>query len=292
MTARRPSLPSPGLRLVAPLALAAALATGCAYHLERSDLFPYQSPPTPRPSAPPGSDWTVSPLDPAAEGDPFQAWLARRPGAGGVLLYFNGNGYSAATALDRLLPRAAALGLDVVALDYRPAGRAPPAVAQVRRATRALLQQAAALGGAADGRVLVGGHSLGCWFALDLAAEPGVAGVFLLAPGTTPAEVGEQIIGAPLRWLVRLKPGEDAAQLDAPALAAAARAPVLLVGSGADDVMPPAFQARIAAALPTGLRHRVVTFEDVGHRAFLREDRVWAEIAAFHGLPAAPPGDP
>lgn len=280
---RPPAAALLALALGAPPALAA-----CAYRLERQDVFTFESPrqgPPPLSPAAAAAGWTVVPLDASLDGRPLAAFVASRPGATATLLFLNGNGYAAARALEVLLPKAEGLGLDVVVLDYRPPGAPPPAVAWVRRATREVLARAAARTVPAAGRVLVGGHSLGGWFALDLAAEPPVAGVFVVGAGTTPAEVGDRLLGAPLRWLVRLRPDDDLRALDAPALATLARAPVLVVGSARDSVMSTDFSRRIHAAVPEAAGRRLVLYEDVGHGGYMAEPRVWAEVAAWFGLP-------
>jgi pimeloyl-ACP methyl ester carboxylesterase len=271
------------------LALATVIAlglAGCAYRIDRHDLFPYEaSGAGPHPAAPAGSDWAVAPLGGTLDGRPLDAWLARRPGSTGLLLFFNGNGYGAARALEVLLPRVATLRLDVVAFNYRLEGEEPPTIERIRRATRAVRACVGALQDPPSGPVLVAGHSLGAWFALDLAADPTLAGVLIMGAGTTPAEVGARLAGAPMRWLFRIEQDDDARLLDAPALAAAVKVPALVIGSRADTLMPPEFEERIAAAIPAAAGKRLVIFEDVAHSGYLQEGRVWDEVAAFFGLP-------
>jgi pimeloyl-ACP methyl ester carboxylesterase len=265
--------------------LAVSLA-GCAYRIDCHDVFPYEAPGAgPHPTAPAGSDWVVAPLGAALDGRPLDAWLARRPGSTGLLLFFNGNGYGAARALEVLLPRVAALRLDVVAFNYRLEGEAPPTVERIRRATRAVRARVEALRDPPSGPVLVAGHSLGAWFALDLASDPTLAGVLIMGAGTTPAEVGTRLVGAPLRWFFRIEQDGDTVLLDAPALAAAVKVPALVIGSRADTLMPPEFEERIAAAVPEAAGKRLVIFEDVTHSGYLQQGRVWDEAAAFFGLP-------
>jgi pimeloyl-ACP methyl ester carboxylesterase len=254
------------------LALVLLAFSGCAYHLHPDDVFTYEAAPFEAGKVALPEGWTLAPMRSAG----LDAVRVRGPAPAGTLLYFNGNGGTAQRALELLLPRALRLRLDLVVLDYRPRGRPAPTVAGVRQAATALLDEAVA-----EGRpVWVGGHSLGCWFALDLLRRGDVAGGFLLAPGTTAADVGESVAGAPLRWFVRLRPDEDVAWLDAEALARAARAPVLLFGSTGDKVMLPAFQERILAALPQGEK-RLVVLEGVTHGGYLRSERVWEELEGF-----------
>jgi len=260
---------SPGAGALVLLALA---SSGCTLHLTRGDVFTHESAPFDAALVASSHGWSVAP---ARHGE-FEVVRVRGPAPAGTLLYFNGNGGTAQRALVHLLPRARRLGLDLVVLDYRPRGHPAPAVAAVRQAAAALLDAALSEGRPA----WVGGHSLGCWFALDLLRRGDVAGGFLLAPGTTAAEVGARIAGAPLRWLVRLRPDDDVAQLDAERLASEARAPVILFGSTGDRLMVPAFQERILAALPRGTG-RLVLLDGVDHGGFLRNEEVWDTLERF-----------
>lgn len=238
--------------------------------LTRDDVFTFSSPTTSWP--PPSLHDAVEVELPTTVGR--VRWL-KGPSSRGTLVFFHGNGDSAGHVFERLWPRARSLELDLVLFDYRMEGSAAPTVADVRSATRRVVEQLS------DGRpIFVAAHSLGCWFALDAASDPRVTGVVLLAPGTTATEVAQSVLGPPLTWVVTLSVDDDVAFLDGERLARSATRPVLIIGSRGDGVMPPAFQQRLEHSLG-GAPHTLELLDDTRHSGFLKSERVWAWVTTF-----------
>ncbi len=199
--------------------------------------------------------------------------VRRRPGAS-TFLFCPGNGYSAATALQRLASAPVLASWSIAVFDYWSVGDAAPTI----RATKAALGDAVRLLRRDARRIVVAGHSLGCWFAADLAASAvGVDHALLIAPGTTIEAVVRNTIDVTPGRKLRIDP--DLASFDMVRQASRIRVPTAVLASQRDTVMPAAFAERIYRALPGKYRASLMILPDVDHGAFFTDPRTWVLIA-------------
>jgi pimeloyl-ACP methyl ester carboxylesterase len=219
-----------GKGILSALIVILSLGASSCYTLTRKDIFEVAF----RPLAPgtmaslSDGHHAVQALQVAAAGRRVSAYWDRGDSSRGVLVFFNGNGYGAETALRRLLIPARKLKLDLVAFNYLDQGEGAPSMGQARAVARAVYSAAAALPTPAARLVYVGGHSLGATFALYVAATEPVAGLFVAAPVTTGvAMIRYQL---PYSRLVSLRPDEDYVQLDSIKLAREVHRKVIVFG--------------------------------------------------------------
>lgn len=258
--------------------------TGC-YSLGIRDIFeaPFQPVSSATLASMSDVDHIVRPLRIVSKRSVSAYWDDGRA-ARGVLLFFDGNGYGAESALRRMLVPARALHLDLVVFNYFDQGQAPPSMSEMRAIGDALYDAARGLPPAGDEGVIIGGHSLGATFALMTAVDRPAAGVFLAAPVTTGvAMIRHQL---PVSRLIWLRPDSDYRRFDNLALAPLMRAPTLVIGSDGDESLPPNFTSAVYAAVPSGIRKEQVILHAVPHSGYFAVEAFWRSVAAFFGLPA------
>jgi hypothetical protein len=257
------------------------LLSGC-YDLDQSDVFSAGFQPLDAAMMGDLSNEThhVRPLPLTVSGRAFSAYCDCSDAPHGFLIFFAGSGYGAEPALRVLSPRTRALGLDLVAFNYRDDGTPAPAVAEIEAAGAALYD----LVKPAGRPIFVGGHSLGTSFALALAGSRPVQGVLLAGPDTNPVE-GNDYRNLPLSWVLRFRPDDQVRRLDNEALAHAVTAPTIIFTSNRDEDAPPVFARKIDGALPAATLKRLVVFEEDTHAGYFRDLKLWQETARFFGLP-------
>ena len=210
----------------------------------------------------------------ARDGVALHARFVARAGARHTLLYMHGNAGNLASR-GALLDTLAGLGANLLALEYRGYGasQGEPSEAGIYLDARAAYDWAAAHGG---GPAIVPlGESLGGGPACELAATREVAGLILLSAfSSVPDMAALSFPWLPARRLVRT-------QFDNLSKIRRVRAPVLIVHSRADEIVPFEMGARLfdAASEPK----RALWLDQAGHNeTFFREGpRVSGEITTF-----------
>ena len=224
----------------------------------------------------------------SALGRQVTAYYIETEKAHGVLFAIGGNGNSSEPLLRELSPRAEALGLDLLVLSYYLRGEPTPTIAQVRAAADATLEAVGNLPTPASANIYLLGHSMGCWFATDLAARFPVKGLILASAGTTIAETfGQEWF--PLNLVVRFGSDEDVAQLDSVRDAQFIHVPTIVFSSDNDDVIPRAQTQRVFDALPMETRKKFIVLSKVSHVTYLEKNRVWTAVEKFFDLPEKQP---
>ena len=157
---------------------------------------------------------------------------------------------------------------DVQIFDYPGYGDSAgtPSVADVQAAVKVLAADLRAQG--VTGAV-AWGHSLGGFVCAALVREaPEVFGAAVIEASAPNAQaVGRALVPGWLRPFVRVRASEAVATYDVPALLEGFRGPVLVIGAGADRVLPVALSRDLAAALKT--RGAAVTYVELpgaGHQ--------------------------
>jgi uncharacterized protein len=213
------------------------LLSGCTSSvlLDALIFFPARHVPDP----PPGVDerWIV-----AEDGVRLHAWYAPPDPGAPVLVWSHGNGGNVANRADVVLALRAR-GVGVLAYDYRGYGRSDgrPSEAGVYRDAHAAYESERARG-TAPGRIVCFGESLGSAVTLRLATERPCAGVALVAPFTTLADVARRHYG-PLGALA----GD---RFDALSCVRRLAVPLLVVHGDRDEIVPYELGERLFAAAP------------------------------------------
>jgi fermentation-respiration switch protein FrsA (DUF1100 family) len=197
-----------------------------------------------------------------------------------AILFLHGNAGNAS----HRLPNAAllaALGADVLLLDYRGYGRSEgtPSEAGVYADARAGLDHLLRERGFDVSRVVVFGRSLGGAIAVELAQERPLAGVILESTFTSLADMGARLLGAPGRWLAG--PGFDSARrIDA------LRSPLLFFHGDRDEIVPHELGRRLFERAPSPRAFETIvgaghndTVEVGGRAYFERIGRFLDEVA-------------
>jgi fermentation-respiration switch protein FrsA (DUF1100 family) len=216
----------------------------------------------------------------AQDGVELHARYIEHPAAQYTLLYLHGNAGNLA-GRSELLQQFSALGVHVLALDYRGYGGSDglPSEAGVYHDARAAYDWAVARTPAK--KLVVLGESLGGGPACELASTREVGGLILLSTFTSIADMAAlQFPWLPVRWLVRT-------QFNNLAKLPLVRAPKLIVHSRVDEVVPFAMGPRLfdAATDPK----RSLWLDHAGHNETfsVEAERVTAALKAFlHDLDA------
>lgn len=206
----------------------------------------------------------------APDGGRAHAWFLPREGAKGVLVVFHGNGGN----ISHRLEKARAFregGWSVLLFDYRGYGKSPGRPSEKGLYADGL---AAARFAAARGtRVAYYGESLGCAVALETALALPPAALVLDSPFTSTVAMGKLVFPRlPVEWMVRQR-------FDNLAKVGRLRAPLLVVHSPDDEIIPSAMGRLLWAAAPEPKR-----FVETrgGHNDGFLESPNWApEILAF-----------
>jgi uncharacterized protein len=122
--------------------------------------------------------------------------------------------------------------------------------------------------------VMVMGRSLGTGIATALATRRPVAGVVLVTPYDSIANIAAgRYPWLPVRWLIK-DPYNSAGRMQQ------ARAPVLVLIAGQDDSIPRARSDALIAAIPAGLGHTVIV-PQAGHNDIETFPAYWAGLKTF-----------
>lgn len=193
-------------------------------------------------------DWGMAYEDVTLEtedGVPLHGWFIPRPGARQVLLFFHGNAGNISHRGDSV---AVFHGLDlhVFIIDYRGYGRSggTPSEEGLHRDARAAWRWLTESRGFAPGEIVLFGRSLGASVAAELAAGTRPAGI-ILESGFSSARDAAQALYPLLSRTVLLR-----YRLDAAAAIARARAPVLVLHSPHDEIIPIDLGRRLYDAAP------------------------------------------
>lgn len=276
-------------RALRPLGLAAAaLASGCAVTLDADDVFVLRHPHVAVAELPRGTGLDAG-LDAAritelrleAAGRSFLGYRVAVPAPQRALIVFPGNGNGAPAVLPRLVAALDDGQTDLYVVSYGQPGEPPPAVAQLFAMAPVLAARAARDSGLPPARVAAMGHSLGGWLALQLGGSDAVGCVMVTGPGTTPADTAARLAPAPVGWVAAFRPTPDIAQFDGVALAQRSRVPTLVIGSEADDVMPPTRTRAVFAALAPRPANELLVVPDARHGGYLRDPAVLAAMQRF-----------
>ena len=230
-------------------------------------------------------DGKVQSLRVSAGGRPVTAYYLRHPNARGVLIFFGGSGNQVDAAIKGLGARTASFGLDLVVFAYYQQGEEIPSVAQARAEAKAVYTAVEAMHPPAAKSVYLLGHSLGGWFALDVASSENVRGLVLAGAETTPAE---DIRATDFPWanLVVIRPDADTRALDASLYAPHLQTPTLVVTSRQDEAVPAAIGQKIFGMIPATTPKRFVALEGVTHGRYFLSDAFWRQFADFFRLPS------
>ena len=264
-------MPAPRtLALAAALLAASAVVVGTAVLSLRawSRTLTYPGSPVAFPSPAelarhfPGTT-SVSFVSYAATGGPAMTGALVRspegsPGSRRVVVWFHGNGESAAGNLP-LASFLAESGYDVFLAEYRGYGgqRGHPTESGLTADGEAALGALSRLGYTAD-RVILAGRSLGTGVATEVALRRPPALLLLISPFTSAVDMGRMIAGPLAPLLV-------ADRYDTLSKIAAVRAPVAVLHGTLDEIVPVAMGRAVAAAHPGA---RYVEVATAGHNDF------------------------
>ncbi|MGH9367887.1 MAG: alpha/beta hydrolase, partial [Thermoanaerobaculia bacterium] len=213
-----------------------------------------------------------------ADGVRLSGWWIRGRGEL-VLLFFHGNAGNVSHRLERARDLVAALGLDVVLVDYRGYGESggKPSENGLYEDGEAIWRAVAARG-VAPGRIVMFGESLGCAVAIETALRRPCRALILEAPFLSVPEMAKSVYPFLPSFLVRTK-------FDNGSKAARLAVPKLLVAAERDEVVPPQQTRRLfALAAPPkelfvipGARHNDASL--VGGKPYLEALRRFLEGA-------------
>jgi len=157
---------------------------------------------------------------------------ARGEPLGLSLLFLHGNAGNASHRLPNA-DQLAALGVDVLLLDYRGYGRSEgrPSEDGVYADGRAALRHLTEAQGVPQDRLVLFGRSLGGAVAVELARNHAVAGVILESTFSSAGDVAKRVLGFPLGPLLRQR-------FDSSSKIGDADCPVLFIHGDQDDIIP------------------------------------------------------
>jgi hypothetical protein len=181
----------------------------------------------------------------AEDGVRLHGWFVPAEQRRATLLYLHGNGGNISHRLEKIAIFRR-LGLDVFIIDYRGYGRSEGAPGEegTYRDARAAWKYLTETRALAPSRIVAYGESLGGAVAAVLAAGHTPGALIIESSFTSAPDLGAQVYP----WLpVRLLSRYD---YDARAAVARVRAPVLIIHSRADDIIPFAHGERLFAAAP------------------------------------------
>jgi len=183
-----------------------------------------------------------------SDGVRLHAWYVRAPAARRTLLFLHGNAGNISHRLDKLAVLAD-LDLDVLLLDYRGYGRsqgAPDEPGTYRDAAAAYAWLRAR--GVEPADLIVYGESLGGPIATDLAAHQPVAGLVLeSAPSSILAVARYHYPWVPVQFFL-------SAHYDALSRIGGVQAPLLILHSPADAIVPFSMAEQLYSAAPAPKR--------------------------------------
>lgn len=186
------------------------------------------------------------------DGITLDGYWVRTPEAIGTLLCLPGSGDSAGNMQQTLGAWGQALGLNVLVVDYRGAGRSEGtgSIAAVTADLAEVIAQWRALPERGPDRLIVYGVSMGSMAAARLAAENPTlfAAVILDSPAVNTVEWASNMVPWYAAPFVTVKIGGDLAALDTEEAVRGFTVPLLLVVGSDDKITPPAFAERVFSA--------------------------------------------
>ena len=218
----------------------------------------------------------------ARDGTRLAGWLGRQSqGAAPLVVYFGGNAEEVSwmSAAAGQFP-----GWSVLAVNYRGYGESggKPGEEALFADALTIYDFAASRADVDRSRIVAMGRSLGSGVATYLAANRPVAGVMLITPFDSLAEVGARAYPfLPVRWLLRHR-------FDSISLAPSIRVPALMIAADRDSIIPPEHGMRLREAW--GGPVTWVGVPDAGHNDLDADPRFWTSMAEFlrDKVPGAP----
>jgi pimeloyl-ACP methyl ester carboxylesterase len=201
----------------------------------------------------------------ATDGTRLHAWHVK---GDPLILYFGGNAEEVSWMLDDAARRAPGVGWLLV--DYRGYGSSDGSPSEKALVADAL-QWYDHFKGAE--RIYVFGRSLGSGVAVQLAAQRPVAGVILVAPFDSLAEVGKRHYPfLPVDWMLKHR-------FDSAALAPKMKTPLLCIVASHDEIIPAEHAKRLYDAW--GGPKQWIGLEGAGHNSTDNAANYWPSITRF-----------
>ena len=268
------------------LATLAIALSGCV-HLSKNDAFPVPAKVINLSTASivPKSIGDIVAVPVTVGGRNVRAYRLRIPNSTGVLLFFGGSGNDTESQLRVLGPTVASLGLDLVTFSYYVEGESVPTVTEARAIAKAVYAATAGKQSNPEQSIYLVGHSLGAWFALDVASSMPASGLTIVGAGTTATEV----IRATSSWarLASIQADDDAAQLDSKLFAPKVNVRSLVVTSDKDTDVPTSISKKVFQQLPESLDKQFLVLQDASHATYFRDAKLWDTVKSFFKLPPA-----
>ena len=199
------------------------------------------------------------------------------------LIFFNGNGMTV-WSMDRFYRALAALGPSVTAYDYRGYGfsAGPATLAGFRDDGLSIYDAVAA---ASPGRrVIVYGASMGTAIATAVASQRPLAGLILGMPIASAEEefpVYGRLIGFGPEQISQAMPSAEASTIfGETTLVRQSKAPLLVLGGGADQIVPVAQAREVFAASPATSK-RMVEIPTAGHNDVILAPEAMSAVSTF-----------
>ena len=224
------------------------------------------------------------------DGVTLDAWWVPAEQPRGSLLFFHGNAGNISHRLASI-EQFHRLGLSVLIVDYRGYGQSEgrPSERGTARDARAAWRWLRETRGIEPGRIVIFGRSLGAAVAAKLAREleekARPAALILESPFTSVPGLAQRLYPfLPTRWLTRF-------EYDTTAYVKKIEAPVLVIHSREDDIIPFAEGEAVHAAAPEPKRMLVIGGSH--NSGFLKSESIYLEgIDAFLSELAGLPGRP
>ena len=201
----------------------------------------------------------------ANDGTRLHAWHVK---GDPLIIYFGGNAEEVSWMLDDAARRAPGVGWLLV--DYRGYGSSDGSPSE-----KALVSDALQWYDHFKGieRIYVFGRSLGSGVAVQLAAQRPVAGVILVAPFDSLAEVGKRLYPfLPVDWMLKHR-------FDSAALAPKMKTPLLCIVASHDEIIPAEHAKRLYDAW--GGPKQWIGLEGAGHNSTDNAANYWPSITRF-----------
>jgi pimeloyl-ACP methyl ester carboxylesterase len=232
---------------------------------------------------------------PVEEGVELAAWHITRPEARATVLAFGGNGSLMATSTE-LVRALLSLPVNVLLADYRGYGESDgrPTVAALKADARKVLDHLTGPLGVPVEKVVLHGHSLGSFAALQLANELSVGAVVLEAPVSNLRELTRGMVPWLVRPLVSFEIAPVLLAEDNVSRMASLDEPLLIVVGAEDQITPRSMAQSLLERVPGSIDARLVVVPGASHddlpehAAFVEAYR---ELLLRHGLlpPSAAP---
>jgi pimeloyl-ACP methyl ester carboxylesterase len=265
------------------LVLVTSLLTGCAT-IDHTDVFTLREQRVPVSAVvlPESLDRsTVQEISITAEGRTFYGYRVAAKEPKRAVLFFPGNGYGASSSVGRLSPLFHDSVTDLYVVSYGLSSEEPPLVGQAFALGTELARFASKTSGIPQTRLRAVGHSLGGWVALNTASSGDVGCVAVVGAGTTATETAKNLLPKPIAWMLRLTATPDVELLNNPLRAQGVTVPLLVVGSKADEIMPPANSEAIFRSAKNPASARMFISDTATHGSYFRDVEVQSNIRSF-----------